>query len=300
MKRFVIPVTLITGLLLVGISEIKAATSPAKPAPTQSMPKVASTLAKPPFPISNGFSRGLQTVTGVRFITGKIAEGAIAKELTPQFQRRPKVKLKLYSAGDLAAGKLKQITVSGQHLVLGVPFTQLTLTSQDPIWLKLASKPRLRMPVRASFEGLLTEADLNAMLKAQPTKLKIKLPAFGEQTLLALNPTVQLDNNTLKLNTRLSVPGGSLDTALPLAMEGQLRPNAERNRLVWQNLKLSSSAFNSPDLMAQFVEDQFGKVISFASQQVNGHPLQVRIMESQIDNHVWRIRADMTLLPPKP
>jgi hypothetical protein len=255
---------------------------------------------KPNFPVSNGFSRGLQTVTGMRFLVRKVAEGAIAHELTPQFHRRPKVRLYLYSAGDLKAGKLAGVTVSGQHLTLGVPFTQLVMASQNPIWINLKGKPRLRQPVRVAFTGLMTEPDMNNTLAKQPTQVKLKLPGLGEQTLLAVKPTVRFKADTIQMKTLLTVPGASLDTALPIAMEGQLRPNKEQNKLVWSNLTLTSAALQTPELVADFVEQQFGKVISFGSQQVSGHPLRVQSINSVISPAQWRINADMTLMPPKP
>jgi LmeA-like phospholipid-binding len=261
---------------------------------------VAQPVADPPFKVSNGFSRGLQSVTGINLVARKVAEGALARALKPQFQRKPKVRLKLYSAGDLAAGKLQGITVSGHHLVLGVPFSQLTLASNSPIWLQLKGKPHLRIPVNAQFTGQITEPDLNRSLQQQPAQVKLKLPGLGEQTLLAVKPEVHFKPDTIQMKTLLTVPGASLDTALPIAFEGQLRPNAERNRLVWHNLKVESVALQSPQLVAQFVEEQFGKVLSFGSQQVSGHPLKVSMMSSDLDAQVWTLHADMRILPPKP
>ena len=261
---------------------------------------MAQPVVKPPFKVSNGFSRGVQTVTGINFVARKVAEGAIARALKPQLKLKPKVRLKLYSAGDLAAGKLRGITISGRHLVLGVPFSQMTLASESPIWLQLKGKPHLRMPVNARFNGVLTEPDLNQMLKQRPTQVKLKLPGLGEQTLLALSPEVHFKPDTLQMKTLLTVPGASVETALPLEVEGQLRPNAERNRLVWHNLRLDSAALQSPQMVAQFVEDQFGKVLSFGSQRISGHPLKVLITESRLENQQWTLQADMRLLPPKP
>jgi hypothetical protein len=263
-------------------------------------PVAVFAIERPAFPISNGFSRGIQAATGINFMARKVAEAAIARELKPQFQRKPKVKLKLYSAGDLAAGKLQGITVSGRHLVLGVPFTTLTLASDSAIWLHLASKPKLKVPVKAHFSGMVTEADLNRMLANQPTRLKLKLPALGEQTLLALNPQVRFKQDVIQLKTTLNVPGASLDTALPIVFEGQLQPSPDKRRLVWRNLNLSSSALTSPELVSQFVEQQFGKVLSFGSQQVSGHPLQVMRIDSTLQQGEWLLTADMSILPPKP
>jgi hypothetical protein len=268
--------------------------------PVNAQPVHEGPALPPSFKVGNRFSRGVQTVTGVRFIVRRIAEREIAKALTPQFQKRPTVHLQLYSAGDLLAGKLKGIHISGEHLMLGVPFTRLDLRSETPIWLNLKGKPRLRQPVQTTFEGHLTEADVNRMLAQRPTKLTVKLPAFGEQTLLALTPNVTLNDNTLHLNTTLIVPGAPPDTGVPLSVQGQLRPNAQRDRLAWHGLSISSSVLQDPAMVSQFVEQQFGRVLSFSSQRVNGHPLKVSITESQIRNHQWVIRAKMTVLPPKP
>ncbi len=72
--------------------------------------------APKPYALSAQKSRTLQKFTGLNFVSEKIAQSIIKKELKKATKERFKVEMKSYSAKDLLQGKFKSLKISGKNL----------------------------------------------------------------------------------------------------------------------------------------------------------------------------------------
>ncbi|MCI1274163.1 MAG: LmeA family phospholipid-binding protein [Clostridiaceae bacterium] len=90
---------------------------------TMSMPVMASecatTTCVAPYDLSGGVSRFFSTVTGTNFISQKIAQSIIKKEIKKSAKTDLDVKIKSFSVSDLKAGRFKSMEVSGEDLNFG-------------------------------------------------------------------------------------------------------------------------------------------------------------------------------------
>lgn len=83
------------------------------------MAECATNTCVAPYDLSGGISRFFSTVTGSNFISQKIAQSIIKKEIKKSAKTDIDVKIKSFSVADLKAGRFKSMEISGEDLNFG-------------------------------------------------------------------------------------------------------------------------------------------------------------------------------------
>jgi len=167
---------------------------------------------KEPYDLSNPISRGLQSITGINFLTSKVAASQIKKTIKSFAQGDIKVKVKSFSATDAKNGRFKGFEIKGKDLnFYSVYVSELKAKSAcDFIYLNLEKNPiELKEPMVIDFDVKFTEDDLNNMLKTI-TYNKYMLNIKYNNTNLSLfelkKPRVSLKNNKFHFAIDVRIP----------------------------------------------------------------------------------------------
>jgi hypothetical protein len=261
---------------------VKASQSPessvkvidAKPAPGTATAHgaVAQSKNKPvPFAIGSAFSRNIQKVTGVNFITGIVA-GVIAQSvLHHKLGGKIKVSVKTFSLTDLIAGKVKSVSIQshGCHLH-GVPLGDFSAHSNDPIWFDYRKGGDhvygLNNPVMLAVKAELNENHVCRALAAEAViksmrGLKLDLPGLGETQLQVLNPKVTMAQGLINIHALLVTEGSSADTGIDLEISAT--PKLVGSKIMLENMHVSCPEIEDPQTFAKFAEDLFNPVVDF-------------------------------------
>ncbi len=260
-------------LALIGSSRCLAADSPTSsssiiPA-TQSVPATATktapaasaaatpargatTPAPPPFPIGSKFSRTVQKVTGITFLSDVIAGQAAKKVLKKKLGGNVKVKVKTFGLTELVAGKIKSVSVSSDGgAYKNVPLGEVEMASATPIWYqykhKDGQKPGLKTPILLKVKGHLSTQDVVLALGSERIAksmrgLKLDLPGLGDQQLQVVRPKVEIGDNQLTVDALLVTLGGAEDTGVPIKISG--RPVLEGDKIFLREMKVESPRHN--------------------------------------------------------
>lgn len=156
-----------------------------------------------PYNIGNSFSRGLQKVTGINFLSTQMAEMVAANEIKKQMDGKFDIKIKSFSATDLSAGKFKSVKVVGKNINSEGNyisyFNAQSLCGYTQFDYK--SKPAvLKTPMALKFSAQITEKDLQNTIASpeyqkQFAKMRVgtnKFSLFEVQ-----NPSISIENNHL-------------------------------------------------------------------------------------------------------
>lgn len=126
-----------------------------------------STLKCPaPYDLTSGFSRGMSTVTGQKFLSEKIGEKLVKKAIKKNITSGDiKVNLDAYSVRDLKAGRFKSLEIDGKNVdIQGVyisSFNAKTLCNFNYIANDKRGNYIVKEDIPASFNAIITEEDLN-------------------------------------------------------------------------------------------------------------------------------------------
>jgi len=246
-----------------------------KPASGSQMPAAGVTAAtkdKPvPFAIGSSFSRNIQKVTGVNFITGIVA-GAIAQAvLHHKLGGKIKVSVKTYSLSDLIAGKVESVSIEshGCHLH-GVPLGDFSASSNDPIWFDYRKGAGhvygLKNPVTLAVKAELNQKHVCRALAAEAViksmrGLKLDLPGLGATQLQVLNPKVSMTQGLINIHALLVTEGASADTGIDL--EVAATPKLVGSKIVLENMHVSCPEIEDPQTFAKFAEELFNPIVDF-------------------------------------
>lgn len=126
------------------------------------------------YEISNPIPRGLQAISGVNFISAQIAEEIIKKEISKQpGLKNTKIRLKLYSAGDLVAGKIKSFKVTGKNIAFDDLYIKKIKAESlcKFTWLDYKSKPAvLKTPLYIKYSAEITNKELEKFFASDSVK----------------------------------------------------------------------------------------------------------------------------------
>lgn len=138
-----------------------------------------STLKCPaPYDLTSGFSRGMSTVTGQKFLSEKIGEKLVKKAIKKNITSGDiKVNLDAYSVRDLKAGRFKSLEINGKSVdIQGVyisSFNAKTLCNFNYIANDKRGNYIVKEDIPASFNAIITEEDLNKTMLSSDYKRMI-------------------------------------------------------------------------------------------------------------------------------
>ena len=138
-----------------------------------------STLKCPaPYDLTSGFSRGMSTVTGQKFLSEKIGEKLVKKAIKKNITSGDiKVNLDAYSVRDLKAGRFKSLEINGKNVdIQGVyisSFNAKTVCNFNYIANDKRGNYIVKEDIPASFNATITEEDLNKTMLSSDYKRMI-------------------------------------------------------------------------------------------------------------------------------
>lgn len=124
-----------------------------------------------PYDLTSGFSRGISTVTGQRFMAEKIGESLVKKAIKKNVTSGDvKVNLDSYSTRDLKAGRFKSLEINGKNVnIQGVyisSFNAKTLCNFNYIANDKKGNYIVKEDIPAAFKAEITEQDLNRTMNS--------------------------------------------------------------------------------------------------------------------------------------
>lgn len=131
-----------------------------------------------PYDLTSGFSRGMSTVTGQKFLSEKIGEKLVKKAIKKNITSGDiKVDLDAYSVRDLKAGRFKSLEINGKNVdIQGVyisSFNAKTLCNFNYIANDKRGNYIVKEDIPASFNAIITEEDLNKTMLSSDYKRMI-------------------------------------------------------------------------------------------------------------------------------
>lgn len=160
-------------------------------------------------------SKGAQftsRITGMTFLTEKIAQMIIKKELKKATKEKFKVEMKSYSANDLMHGRFKSLKISGKNLDIdGVYLTSLeakTLCNFNYVEL-YKNNIKFKENMIMNFAMEISSADLQKTMQSSGylDKLnKTNLSCFGITFFKLSGADIQIKNNKLYFTVKVTTP----------------------------------------------------------------------------------------------
>ncbi|HEY9688188.1 MAG TPA: DUF2993 domain-containing protein [Coleofasciculaceae cyanobacterium] len=266
--------------------------------------RAEETPACPEMKTASGFSRAVQAMTGFTLLSGWVTNHFLGKELKDHIQGPLKARLSLFSGTDLLGGKAKRIRISGENLLLEnlVPIHRLSFESQadSPLYVSKARHPFLLRPVAFKVSTVITEADLNRMLKSEQgrrklTGMKVDIPPFGAHEVDMMDPRIDIDGDKIVIHALLNMHGAPSENALPVQVTGRL--TAEKSRLNLSDLDIAIEGIEDTKPIARLVENYFGEIVNLERIKVSRHRVKVAIEKSQLANDQLQLEATLTVAP---
>jgi hypothetical protein len=240
--------------------------------------------APTPFPIGSKFSRTVQKVTGITFLSDVIAGQAAKKVLRKKLGGKVKVKVKTFGLTDLVAGKIKSVSVSSDGgAYKNIPLGEVEMVSATPIWYqykrKDGQKPGLKTPILLNVKGDLSTNDIITALGSERIArsmrgLKLDLPGLGDQQLQVVRPKVEIGDSTLKIDALLITQGAAEDTGVPIVISG--RPVLEGDKIFLREMKVSSPDIVEPEKFAAFAEELLNPIVDFSRMDRKDHAFRLK------------------------
>jgi len=263
--------------------------------------------ANPPFPISGKLSRSLQTVTGLNFLTERIAGAIAGIVLRHELGGKVKVKVRTFSLTDLVAGKFKSVDVTMERSAYrGVPLGSLHIEGPQPIWVRYlkhkGQKTGLLTPVMVKIEGTVSERQLAKALACElvASKLrmiKLDLPGLGEQQLQLLEPNVDFRPGTVAVQTLLVTQGADRETGVKLTVEGKPTLVGDA-RIVLEEMNVSSPDIESPQLFSSFAQQLLNPLVDFSKMDRRDHAFRMSKLKFSDDR--LEFSGNLVLAPKQP
>lgn len=265
------------------VSGAQAASTSGAQAVSKSAVKSTS-AAPPPFPIGSKFSRTVQKVTGITFLSDVIAGQAAKKVLKKKLGGNVKVKVKTFGLTDLVAGKIKSVSVSSDGGAFkNVPLGEVELASATPIWYqykrKDGQKPGLKTPILLNVKGNLSTQDIVVALGSERIAksmrgLKLDLPGLGDQQLQVVRPKVEVGDNVLMVDALLVTLGGAEETGVPIKISG--RPVLEGEKIFLREMKVESPDIIEPEKFSAFAEGLLNPIVDFSRMDRKDHAFRLK------------------------
>ncbi len=248
-------------------------------------PEIKTATPKPTFKIGSKFSRTLQTVTGINFVTEVVASQVAKAAVRKKTGGKVKVKVKTYSLTDLIAGKVKSVAVQVDDPEMkGMKLGQVKMASQNPIWVNYRNKKNGERPGFKAPTMMLISANINQEQLAQSLKsprltaslsgLKLDLPGLGGEQLEPLNPKVQIVGDKIILEAVLVTKGGTIESGVPIKITA--RPElVGDSKIILQDLQVEGPDIVEPEKFARFAQELLNPLIDFSRLDRRDHAFRM-------------------------
>lgn len=192
-----------------------------------------------PYPVSNGFTQGLQTVTGMNFIAEQFAQSQIKNQLKKIAKGDFDVDIDTYSATDLISGKFKGFDIKGRNVVInGTHISSLEAKSLcDFIYLDYNHNPIVPIaPLYMEIKGTITENDINKTLTSQKfqeefSKIRVDI-GIGELNIAEFHNTkLHIVDDKIYINSDVHLGGMPKFMNIPVRISTGLRAAGNKIRL---------------------------------------------------------------------
>lgn len=163
-----------------------------------------------PYDLSSKGCQLFSNLTGSTFLVEQVAQSVIRGELKKETKEKFKVKLKSYSAFDLAHGRFKSLSISGKNLDIdGVYITSLDLNTLCPFnYVELSKKSiKFKENMVVGFKTEISDTDLRKTMKSGGylDKLnKVNLSGLGITLFKLEGADVRIKNNKIYFTINVS------------------------------------------------------------------------------------------------
>lgn len=202
-----------------------------------------------PYDLSSGVSRFFSSVSGSNFISQKVAQAIIKKELKKNTNSEMDVKIKSFSTKDLKAGRFKSLKIKGSNVQYGdVYLSSLEATTvcdfnyvaPDP---ENKDKVIFKEALPMVFRVKMSEDDINKMVKASDYQKTIdELNNLGGNFgLFKVSSTkMQIKNNKFLYILKLKLPfvKGTQDVTVASDL------TIKEGKIAFKDTKLINGKFN--------------------------------------------------------
>lgn len=234
-----------------------------------------STLKCPaPYDLTSGFSRGMSTVTGQKFLSEKIGEKLVKKAIKKNIVSGDiKADLDAYSVRDLKAGRFKSLEVSGKNVdIQGIyvsSFNAKTLCNFNYIANDKRGNYIVKEDIPVSFNAVVTEEDLNKTMNSSDYKRMIDdiNSIGGNFNIFQITSTnIKLKNNKMYYVLKYSMP--FVRKTKELVISADL--NVENGQIVLANTTFLNNSLS-------FDVDKLSKLINY----INPLDFSAKILENK-------------------
>lgn len=262
-----------------------------------------STLKCPaPYDLTSGFSRGMSTVTGQKFLSEKIGEKLVKKAIKKNITSGDiKVNLDAYSVRDLKAGRFKSLEIDGKNVdIQGVyisSFNAKTLCNFNYIANDKKGNYIVKEDIPASFNAIITEEDLNkTMLSSDYKRMIDDINSIGGNlNIFQITSTnIKLKNDKMYYVLKYSMP--FVRKTKELVITANLK--VENGQIELANTSfLNNSMALDVDKLAKLIN--YINPLDFSAKILENKDAKFNIETVNISNGKITIDGNMTILKDK-
>jgi hypothetical protein len=259
----------------------------------------------PEVKLSSPATQAFQKATGLTQLSGWLGSAIIRRSLAKDIKGPLDVRLVNYSASDLMHGRVKQLLITGENLLVAesLPISKLDIyTAEDtPLYIHKADKPVLLHPVLMNIRAEMTEADLNRFLTAEPTQklfsgLKVPLPPFNQpEQMDIIEPKARFEGDRFTLMSFVNLHGAAREDALPVKLSAKIQPKKET--LALDDVKVKVGDLSNTRAIERFVEENFDDLLNLNRIRVDHHQLKFNFKRTEIADGKLIVEADVTVRP---
>ena len=262
-----------------------------------------STLKCPtPYDLTSGFSRGMSTVTGQKFLSEKIGEKLVKKAIKKNIVSGDiKADLDAYSVRDLKAGRFKSLEVSGKNVdIQGIyvsSFNAKTLCNFNYIANDKRGNYIVKEDIPVSFNAVVTEEDLNKTMNSSDYKRMIDdiNSIGGNFNIFQITSTnIKLKNNKMYYVLKYSMP--FVRKTKELVISADL--NVENGQIVLANTTfLNNSMSLDVDKLSKLIN--YINPLDFSAKILENKDAKFNIENVKISDGKIVVDGSMTILKDK-
>ena len=262
-----------------------------------------STLKCPaPYDLTSGFSRGMSTVTGQKFLSEKIGEKLVKKAIKKNIVSGDiKADLDAYSVRDLKAGRFKSLEVSGKNVdIQGIyvsSFNAKTLCNFNYIANDKRGNYIVKEDIPVAFNAVVTEEDLNKTMNSSDYKRMIDdiNSIGGNFNIFQITSTnINLKNNKMYYVLKYSMP--FVRKTKELVISADL--NVENGQIVLANTTfLNNSMSLDVDKLSKLIN--YINPLDFSAKILENKDAKFNIENVKISDGKIVVDGSMTILKDK-
>lgn len=255
-----------------------------------------------PYDLTSGFSRGMSTVTGQKFLSEKIGEKLVKKAIKKNIVSGDiKADLDAYSVRDLKAGRFKSLEVSGKNVdIQGIyvsSFNAKTLCNFNYIANDKRGNYIVKEDIPVSFNAVVTEEDLNKTMNSSDYKRMIDdiNSIGGNFNIFQITSTnIKLKNNKMYYVLKYSMP--FVRKTKELVISADL--NVENGQIVLANTTfLNNSLSLDVDKLSKLIN--YINPLDFSAKILENKDAKFNIENVKISDGKIVVDGSMTILKDK-